>query len=47
MTKEDPYVEPSNDEDSVSGNYSTISSDSERSVVHPVVSAPMPTDCGK
>ncbi|XP_055495558.1 CAP-Gly domain-containing linker protein 4-like isoform X4 [Leucoraja erinacea] len=45
MTKEDPYVEPSNDEDSVSGNYSTISSDSERSVVHPVVSAPMPTDC--
>ncbi|XP_032881369.1 CAP-Gly domain-containing linker protein 4 isoform X6 [Amblyraja radiata] len=45
MTKEDPYVEPSNDEDSVSGNYNTISSDSERSVVHPVVSAPMPTDC--
>ncbi|XP_051868915.1 CAP-Gly domain-containing linker protein 4-like isoform X3 [Pristis pectinata] len=45
MTKEDPYVEPSNDEDPVSGNYSTISSDTERSVVHPVVSAPMPTDC--
>ncbi|XP_078261175.1 CAP-Gly domain-containing linker protein 4 isoform X2 [Rhinoraja longicauda] len=45
MTKEDPYVEPSNDEDSVSANYSTISSDSERSFVHPVVSAPMPTDC--
>ncbi|XP_059841666.1 CAP-Gly domain-containing linker protein 4-like isoform X5 [Hypanus sabinus] len=45
MTKEDSYVEPSNDEDSVSGNYSTISSDSERPVVHPVVSAPMPTDC--
>ncbi|XP_078085746.1 CAP-Gly domain-containing linker protein 4 isoform X3 [Mustelus asterias] len=45
MTKEDPFVEPSNDEDSVSGSYSTVSSDSERPVVHPVVSAPMPTDC--
>uniref|UniRef100_UPI00398E4A3A CAP-Gly domain-containing linker protein 4-like isoform X2 n=1 Tax=Pristiophorus japonicus TaxID=55135 RepID=UPI00398E4A3A len=45
MTKEDPVVEPSNDEDSVSGSYSTVSSDSERPVVHPVVSAPMPTDC--
>ncbi|XP_067844831.1 CAP-Gly domain-containing linker protein 4-like isoform X2 [Heptranchias perlo] len=45
MTKEDPFVEPSNDEDSVSGSYSTVSSDSERPVVYPVVSAPMPTDC--
>ncbi|XP_043551541.1 CAP-Gly domain-containing linker protein 3-like isoform X4 [Chiloscyllium plagiosum] len=45
MTKEDPFVEPSNDEDSVSGSCSTVSSDSERPVVHPVVSAPMPTDC--
>ncbi|XP_067901360.1 CAP-Gly domain-containing linker protein 4-like isoform X3 [Heterodontus francisci] len=45
MTKEDPFVEPSNDEDSVSGSYSTVSTDSERPVVHPVVSAPMPTDC--
>ncbi|XP_069787125.1 CAP-Gly domain-containing linker protein 4 isoform X3 [Narcine bancroftii] len=45
MTKEDPYEEPSNDEDSISGNYSTVSSDSERPVIHPVVSAPMPTDC--
>ncbi|GCB66508.1 hypothetical protein scyTo_0007889 [Scyliorhinus torazame] len=45
MTKEDPFVEPSNDEDSVSGSYSTVSSDSERPVIHPVVSAPMPTDC--
>ncbi|XP_059504616.1 CAP-Gly domain-containing linker protein 4-like isoform X3 [Stegostoma tigrinum] len=45
MTKEDPFVEPSNDEDSVSGSYSTVSSESVRPVVHPVVSAPMPTDC--
>ncbi|XP_007895014.2 CAP-Gly domain-containing linker protein 4 isoform X1 [Callorhinchus milii] len=45
MTKEDPFVESSHDGSSVCRNYSPVSSDSERAVVYPVASAPMPTDC--
>ncbi|XP_056598340.1 CAP-Gly domain-containing linker protein 4-like isoform X2 [Triplophysa dalaica] len=44
MTKEDVLRE-SSEGDLVQGRYSIISRSSDRPVIHPVASAPMPTDC--
>lgn len=46
MTKED-VLRDSSEGDLVQGRYSIFSCSSDRPVIHPVASAPMPTDCGE